>query len=69
MEKELTQLLVTNDEKEIKNLIYTFRDKQVMLDNDIAALFNTETSLLNRQMERNINRFPDDFCFQLNSKN
>ena len=69
MEKELTQLLVTNDEKEIKNLNYTFRDKQVMLDNDIAALFNTETSLLNRQMERNINRFPDDFCFQLNSKN
>lgn len=67
MEKELTQLLETNDEKEIKDLIYTFRDKQVMLDSDIAALFNTETSLLNRQMKRNINRFPDDFCFQLNS--
>ena len=39
-----------------------------MLDSDIAVLFNVETKNLNKQMKRNINRFPDDFCFQLNSK-
>lgn len=36
-----------------------------MLDTDIAYLFNTNVSLLNRQMRRNIERFPEDFCFQL----
>ena len=38
-----------------------------MLDCDIALLFNVEIRRLNEQMKRNIERFPDDFCFQLNS--
>lgn len=67
MEQEITQLLETNDEKEIKDLIYTFRGKQVMLDSDIAELFNVQTKRLNEQMNRNKNRFPEDFCFKLNS--
>ena len=39
-----------------------------MLDSDLAELFKVETRRLNEQMRRNINRFPNDFCFQLNSK-
>ena len=67
MEKELIPILETKEEKEIKNLIYMFREKQVMLDSDIAELFEVEVKQLNRQMKRNKNRFPEDFCFQLNS--
>ena len=39
-----------------------------MLDSDIAGLFEVETKYLNKQMKRNLERFPEDFCFQLNSK-
>ena len=68
MTTALTELLETKEETEIKDLIHEFRGKQVMLDSDIARLFEVETYQLNRQMKRNINRFPDDFCFKLNSK-
>lgn len=68
MEKELIPILETNEETEIKNLIYTFRGNEVMLDSDIAKLFKVETKNLNKAMKRNLNRFPSDFCFQLNSK-
>ena len=63
---EKTELL-NNKEEDIKDLVYEFRDKQVMLDGDIARLFNIETKNLNKAMKRNPNRFPDDFCFQLNA--
>lgn len=52
-------------EVSIKNLIYVVRGKQVMLDSDLAMLYQVETKALNRTMKRNINRFPEDFCFQL----
>lgn len=52
-------------ESTIKNLIYVIRGQQVMLDSDLAALYQVETKALNRQMKRNIARFPEDFCFQL----
>lgn len=68
MVKEITEILETKEEKEIKDLIYNFRGKEVMLDSDIARLFNIETKNLNKAMKRNLNRFPSDFCFQLNSK-
>ncbi|GEM53739.1 MAG: ORF6N domain-containing protein [Citrobacter freundii] len=51
--------------KEIRNLIYTIRDKQVMLDSDLAALYQVETKNLNKAVKRNIDRFPASFCFQL----
>lgn len=51
--------------KEIKNLIYTIRDKQVMLDSDLATLYQVETKNLNKAVKRNIERFPEKFCFQL----
>ncbi len=49
----------------IKNLIYTIRGKQVMLDSDVAKLYNCETKYVNRVVKRNIERFPEEFCFQL----
>ena len=67
MNKELIPILDTKEESEIKELIYNFRGKEVMLDSDLARLFEVETAQLNRQMKRNINRFPEDFCFKLNS--
>ncbi|WP_444660129.1 ORF6N domain-containing protein [Flavobacterium columnare] len=50
---------------EIRNLIYTIRDKQVMLDSDLASLYQVETKNLNKAVKRNIERFPASFCFQL----
>ena len=49
----------------IKKLIYTIRGKQVILDSDVAMLYNYETKNINKAMKRNIDRFPEDFCFQL----
>lgn len=49
----------------IKNLIYTIRQKQVMLDSDVAMLYHCETKYINRVMKRNKERFPEEFCFQL----
>ena len=58
------ELNIVNNE-EIKNLIYTIRGKQVMLDSDVAKLYHYETKNVNKAMKRNIERFPEDFCFQL----
>lgn len=55
---------IQNDE--IKNLIYTIRGKQVMIDNDVAMLYNYPTKRINEVVRRNIERFPENFCFQLN---
>ncbi|MBB4801704.1 ORF6N domain-containing protein [Flavobacterium aquidurense] len=51
--------------QEIRNLIYNIRGKQLMLDSDLAALYQVETKNLNRAVKRNIERFPESFCFQL----
>ena len=51
--------------KEIRNLIYTIRGKQVMLDSSLASLYQVETKNLNKAVKRNIDRFPASFCFQL----
>ncbi len=53
------------DDKDIQKMIYIFRGKQVMVDSDLAKLYQVETKYLNRQRSRNADRFPDDFCFQL----
>ena len=49
----------------IKDLIYTIRDKQVMLDSDVAMLYHYETKYINLAVRRNKERFPENFCFQL----
>ena len=51
--------------EDIKNLIYNIRGKQVMIDSDVANLYNCETKYVNRVVKRNIERFPEEFCFQL----
>ena len=51
--------------EEIQNLIYTIRGKNVMIDSDVANLYHTETRAINQALKRNIDRFPEDFCFQL----
>ena len=50
----------------IQNKILVIRNQQVMIDRDIAELYGVETKRLNEQVKRNIERFPDEFCFQLN---
>lgn len=70
--------IISNDAKDtasvemtqfnIENLIYVIRDKQVMLDSDLAVLYQVETGNLNKAMKRNQKRFPEDFCFQLSKE-
>ena len=53
------------ENREIQNMIYTFRGRQVMIDRDLAYLYNVETKVLNQAVKRNLNRFPEHFRFQL----
>jgi len=48
--------------------IYNIRNQQVMLDRDLAKAYEVKNKRLNEQVKRNKDRFPDDFCFQLNQK-
>ena len=50
------------------NKIYVIRGKKVMLDEDLAELYQVETKRLNEQVRRNIDRFPEDFMFRLTRK-
>jgi hypothetical protein len=59
-----SNLLAIPDEI-ITSKIYLIRDKKVMLDEDLAELYDVETRRLNEQVKRNIGRFPEDFMFQL----
>ena len=49
----------------IESKIYFIRDRKVMLDRDLAELYNVETKVLNQAVKRNLARFPEDFMFQL----
>lgn len=57
--------LMVYDEDDLWSKIYTIHGALVMLDSDLAALYEVETKYLKRQVKRNIERFPDDFMFQL----
>ena len=57
--------VVKNEVEEIKQKIFTVRGKQVMLDSDVAKKYQYTTKNINKAMKRNIERFPEDFCFQL----
>jgi len=59
----MTDIIIS--QKEIARLIHSIRDKQVILDTDLARLYQVETKALNRVVKRNENRFPETFCFQL----
>ena len=49
----------------IENIIYEIRGKKVMLDSDLAKFYEVDIKQLNRQVKRNIERFDEDFMFQL----
>ena len=51
--------------QKIKSKIYEIRGQRVMLDFDLAAMYGVKTGRLNEQVKRNIERFPEDFMFQL----
>lgn len=51
--------------QEIENRIYTIRGQQVMLDSDLARIYQVETKVFNQTVKRNTDRFPESFCFQL----
>lgn len=73
MEKENDNVILVHKESDvekyetekIKNLIYTIRGKQVMLDSDVAMLYHYPTKRINEVIRRNIERFPENFCFKL----
>lgn len=60
--EETSNIIKTED---IKNMIYTIRGKQVMLDSDVAMLYHYPTKRVNETVNRNKLRFPENFCFQL----
>jgi len=59
------RLVLSTSAENIRSKIYTIRNLQVMLDKDLAELYNVETRALNQAVKRNIERFPPDFMFQL----
>lgn len=61
------KLPVIVENREIQSMIFTFRGKQVMVDRDLAELYQVQTKRLNEQVKRNIDRFPLEFCFQLDN--
>ena len=58
-------VMVDSTEERIENLIHYVRGQQVMIDSDLALLYNVETKRLNESVKRNAKRFPESFCFQL----
>jgi len=71
---EKANLISENDQKsmesihfsyDIKNMIYVVRNQQVMIDSDLAMLYQVETKRLNEAVKRNLLRFPEEFRFQL----
>ena len=59
---------ITIPDEIISSKIYLIRNQKVMLDKDLAELYAVETKQLKRQVRRNIERFPDDFMFELNQQ-
>ena len=68
MEKNKLPMKNEISNEEIKNLIYNIRGKQVMLDSDVAMLYHYPTKRINETVNRNKQRFPENFCFQLTNE-
>lgn len=65
MSKKIIALQVSHD---VQSLIFSVRGERVILDGDLAAIYGVPTKRLNEQVRRNSERFPEDFCFRLTSK-
>lgn len=59
--------IITKENIKIENMIYEVRGKQVIMDSDLAKLYKCTngTKDINKAVNRNIEKFPDDFCFQI----
>lgn len=64
-EEQTTIAATETVQTDIKSLIYVIRNQQVMIDSDLAMLYQVETKRLNEAVKRNIARFPEEFRFQL----
>lgn len=64
-ENSKTMVSATVNNPDIRNLVYVIRGQQVMLDSDLASLYQVETKVFNQAVSRNIERFPANFRFQL----
>lgn len=64
-EEQTTIAAMEKVQTDIKSLIYVIRNQQVMIDSDLAMLYQVETKRLNEAVKRNIARFPEEFRFQL----
>ena len=64
MTKKQTHSIISDDV--VENKIYEIRNQKVMLDSDLAELYGVETRVLNQSIKRNLERFPEDFMFQIN---
>ena len=60
--------IMIKENKNIEDMIYEVRGVQVMLSSDVAKLYQVETKRINEVIKRNINRFPESFCFQLTNE-
>jgi len=61
----MDNLTLSTNQDTIENKIYTIRNMQVMLDEDLSVLYGVETRVFNQAIKRNIERFPENFRFQL----
>lgn len=61
----MSEILAVVTVKEIQTQIHTIREQKVLLDSDLATMYQVETRTLNQAVTRNIERFPEDFMFQL----
>ena len=66
MSKKPSEVMIPDER--VMDKIYLIRDKKVMLDRDLAQLYNVETKVLKQAVRRNIDRFPDDFMFELSNE-
>jgi hypothetical protein len=60
--------MINNSSLNIEEFIYLIRGHKIMLDQDLARLYDVETRILTRAVRRNIDRFPDDFMFELSDQ-
>lgn len=57
--------ITTKDNVKIEDMIFEVRGKQVILASDVAKLYQSETKIINQVVRKNIDRFPESYCFQL----
>ena len=65
---KITDAAIVLSPEKVQQMIHIIRGERVILDRDLAQLYGVETKVLNKQVQRNIERFPEDFMFQLTNQ-